>query len=222
MNPVRIVALVIAGVSLVSTAADATLCAKKSGAIVMRDECRKRETAVSPSQLGGLAGPSGADGSQGARGEKGEKGDPGDFRVVDSTGRFVGIVDVGHPDAIAVRVPDVGLGILYSEQDGQGFYQDGVTLYHESADCEGEPLFGVSRYELIQYVGAFGNFAYFPRLPGDTRTILSREYDANTCATFVTGRGLCCENFAATEAFVASIVAVPLSSLGTPPFHIAH
>jgi hypothetical protein len=220
MNPIRSIALAIAGISLVAGAAEAALCVKKSGVVVMRDECRKRETTVSPSQLGGLAGPSGADGSQGARGEKGEKGDPGDFRVVDSTGRFVGIVDIGHPDAIAVRVPDVGLGVLYVEQDGKGFYQDGVTLFHESGDCEGEPLLGVSRYELIQYVDAFGNFAYFPRLPGNTRTVLSREYNADTCATFVTGRGLCCENFAATEAFVASTVTVPLSSLGTPPFHV--
>lgn len=221
MHPVRIVALALAGLSLVSTAADATLCVKKSGAVVMRDACRKRETPVTPSQLGGLEGPSGEAGTPGAPGEKGDKGDPGDFRVVDSTGRFVGLVDVGHPDSIAIRFPNLGIGILYSEQDGQGFYQGDVTLYHESAECEGAPLVGIDRYELLPYVAAFGNFAYFPHLPGSARTIKSKEYPIASCPTFVTGRGLCCEDYATpSEVFVATTTAVPLSSLGTPPFHV--
>lgn len=222
MNPVRLVALIIAAVSLVATAADATLCVKKSGVVVMRDACRKREATVTPSQLGGLQGPGGDAGSPGTPGEKGEKGDPGDFRVVDATGKLVGIVDVGYPDSIAVRFPGLGIGVLYSEQDGGGFYQSGVTLEHESADCEGEPLVEINRYWLMQYVGTFGNFAYFPRLPGGTRTVRSKEYPSDSCSTFLTARGLCCENLATpSEEFVAPTTAVPLSDLGTPPFRVA-
>lgn len=204
MHPARVLSLAVAGV------------------VVARDACRKRETPLAPSQLGGLAGPVGADGAAGPRGEKGAKGDPGDFRVVDSTGRFVGIVDVGHPDSIAIRVPDVGLGILYSDQDGEGFWQGNATLYHESAECEGAALAGVSRYQLIQYVNVAANPAYFPLLPGSTRTIRSREIRGDTCATFLTGRGLCCEDLSSPEErFVAPTVAVPLASLGTPPFRVA-
>lgn len=222
MNRVRFIVMAATTIALVATGAQATVCVKKSGAVVVRDECRKRETPITPTQLAGVQGPTGADGSQGAPGEKGEQGDPGDFRLVDSTGRFVGIVDIGHTDSIAIVVPGVGLGILYSDQDGQGFWQDGVTLYHESTECEGEPLVDVNRYELIQEVDAFANSAYFPVLPGGTRSIKSKEYATNTCATMITGRGLCCEDVATEDRFVARTVGVPLSTLGTPPFHVVY
>ena len=78
----------------------------------------------------------------------------------------------------------------------------------------------VFRADLIPFIEAFANNAYFPNLPGSTRTIKSDEFDTNTCSTFITSRGLCCENFQTPEdRFVAPAVVVPLANLGTPPFH---
>jgi Collagen triple helix repeat (20 copies) len=234
MKTVRFIAIAAGALVLVAGRADAAaLCVKKSGAVVVRDVCKKKEGAIDPAQFVGAQGPSGANGAQGAAGrdgaqgaagapgERGEKGDPGDFRVVDSTGKFVGIVDVGHSDSVAVGVPGVGIGILYTE-DG-GFYQGDVRLHHESTECTGEPLVEINRYELIPSIGAFANTAYFPVPPASTRTIKSEEFVTTTCNTFITGRGLCCRNLDPTvERLVAPITPVPLSTLGTPPFHVVY
>jgi hypothetical protein len=77
----------------------------------------------------------------------------------------------------------------------------------------------VFRADLIPFISAFANNAYFPDLPGSTHTIKSDEFDTNTCSTFITTRGLCCETFNTPEdLFVAPAVVVPLVNLGTPPF----
>lgn len=218
---------------LVAPGADAVMCIKKSGTVVARDACRKKETPVSAADFLGAPGVPGRDGADGVtgvagapgpRGEKGEKGDPGDFRVVDSTGKLVGILDIGHSDSIAVVVPDVGLGILYSDKDdASGFYQEYATLYHEATLCQGEAFVQVDRYELIPEIGAFANTAYFAQLPGSVRTIASEEFATSTCTTFITPRGLCCKDYSAPEdRLVAPAIPVPLSTIGKPPFTVVH
>ena len=239
MNSIRFIAIAAGALALVAGRADAVICVKKSGTVVMRAVCRKKETPIDPAQFVGAQGPAGrdgaqgpagrdggqglagTDGAQGKRGEKGDKGDPGDFRVVDSTGQFVGIVDVGHSDAMAVVVPGVGIGILYTE-DG-GFYRYVDSLYHESTGCDDEPLVEVNRYDLIPYVQAFAATAYFPGQPTSTRTLKSYEYSADQCSTFITERGLCCADLTSPrEALVAPTAPVPLSTLGTPPFRVVY
>ena len=135
-------------------------------------------------------------------------------------GRIVGIGDVDDPDDIALKVPGVGAGILFVNENNDGFFQGDITLYHESADCADAPLVQVFAFDLIPFIGAFANTAYFPDLPGSTRTIKSEEFDTNTCSTFITTRGLCCEDVDALEdLLVAPAVLVPLTNLGTAPFH---
>ena len=225
---------------VLAAGANATLCIKKSGAVVVRDVCRKKETPVStadfagvpgaPGQNGeagapGAPGTSGASGSRGEKGEKGEKGDPGDFRVVDRTGKLVGVIDIGHPDSIAVVVPDVGLGILYSDKDdASGFNQSYARLYHEDTLCRGEAFVEVDRYSLIPELGAFANTAYFAQLPGSVRTIASQEeYSTSPCSTFITPRGLCCTDLSSPDdRLVAPAVPVPLSTIGKPPFTVVY
>lgn len=227
MKPVRFSIAVAAAVALAAGSAQATMCVKKSGAVVVRDTCRKKETAMSTADFVGAPGPAGADGAagpRGAKGEKGEKGDPGDFRVVDSTGKLVGIVDVGHSDSIAVTVPNVGTAVLFSDKDDPtGFYQEEAQLFHESVGCQGAPLAQTSRYNVIPYIDAFANTAYFPDGEGSVRTILSEEYATTSCGTFITTRGLCCTDYTSPDDIrVAPVIPVALSTLGTPPFHVAH
>jgi hypothetical protein len=213
----RIVLATVAVASL-ATGADAAMCVKHSGVVVVRDACKKKETLLSSAQFVGEQGPAGAPGAHG------EKGDPGAFRVVDSTGKLVGFVDLYYTASIVVDVPGLGLAQVYSDQDGSGIWPDDDTqLYHESNDCEGEPLASPERYPLIPYAQVFANTAYFPLRPGSTRTIKSYEFVTNTCNTFVTGRGLCCENYSSPEEqFVTRTTPVPVSQFGTPPFHVEH
>ena len=229
MKNARSIAIAATALALVAGSADAAVCVKKSGIVVVRDACKKKESPMDLAQFVGSQGPAGgngatgspgAPGAPGASGAKGPKGDPGDFSVVDSTGRIIGIGDVGHSDSIALKVPGVGPGILFADENDEGFFQGDITLYHENTDCTGEPLVRVFRSDLIPFIDSFANTAYFPDLPGSTRTIKSDEFDTNTCSTFITTRGLCCETLQTPEdLFVAPSVVVPLANLGTPPFH---
>src|SRR5262249_20346414 len=115
MHSVRFIAIAATTLALFAGHVDAAVCIKKSGIVVMRDACKRKESPIDLAQFvgaqgpagangatgsqgapgtNGERGPAGADGSQGApgtKGEKGEKGDPGDFQVVDSTGKIIGI-----------------------------------------------------------------------------------------------------------------------------------
>src|SRR5262249_54555570 len=232
MNGIRSIAIAASTFALLASSADAAVCVKKSGVVVMRDACKKKESPIDLAQLVGAQGPAGADGapgsqgapgapgsqgapgapgsqgapgapgsagapgapgSPGAPGAKGEKGDPGDFLVADSTGRTIGIGDIGYSSAVAVRVPGVGSGILTIDSNNEGFYQY-TELFHESTGCTGESLVEVYASDLVPYVAAWANTAYFPKLPGSKRTVKSREYVLNTCSTIITPRGLCCQD----------------------------
>ena len=74
--------------------------------------------------------------------------------------------------------------------------------------------------DLVAFIDSFANTAYFPKRPGSTRTLRSKESVVPMCSTPMTSRGLCCESLGAPEDRpVASTVRVPLAALGTPPFH---
>jgi len=225
MNGIRSIAIAASALALVANRADAAVCVKKSGIVVVRDACKKKESPMDLAQFVGTQGPAGANGATGSPGapgtpgEQGPKGDPGDFHVVDNTGKIIGLGDAGHPERLVLKVPGVGAGRLSVDDNNDGFFQGEIILYHESTDCTDSPLVQVFRSDLIPHIGAFANNAYFPDLPGSTRTIKSDEFDTNTCSTFITSRGLCCENLSTpTDTFVASAVVVPLANLGTPPF----
>jgi len=221
MQPV-IAIIALAATITFARGAEAAMCVKKSGAVVVRDACRKKETPISTSDFVGAPGAPGRDGAPGARGEKGEQGDPGGFRVVDGSGKLVGVLSIGHSDTIGVVVPNVGAGIIYSDtEDPSGFWQGEAELFHEGLDCTGESLALLNRYSLVPEIQAFANSAYVPKLPGSTRTIASREEIRSSCPTFVTPRGLCCENLSTPDdRLVAPVVTVPLATLGTPPLSV--
>jgi hypothetical protein len=79
MNFASSIAFAVA-LSLAASSADAVvLCQKRSGAVKVRDACRKKETQIDLGQLGlrGPQGPKGERGDQGLPGPQGEQGPPG-------------------------------------------------------------------------------------------------------------------------------------------------
>ena len=73
-----LLALGLAGALTVGSDASAGLCTKKSGTVVFREACGKKETALGLDALGlGTGGGAGPKGDKGDRGPKGEPGEPG-------------------------------------------------------------------------------------------------------------------------------------------------
>ena len=71
---IRWLVVVVFGANLFAVAAGASvLCVKKSGAIALREACRKKETQLDPSQAG-IVGPKGDKGDQGNTGAMGVPG----------------------------------------------------------------------------------------------------------------------------------------------------
>jgi len=147
-------------VLIVCPAQAAVLCKKKkSGVVVMRDACRKKETKIDLGQFGvtGAAGPPGtpgapgapgAPGSPGSTGAPGAQGPAGPALVVkDANGTFVGVVaDASNATRVWRRIGDV-LVIFGVSQDGNSLLPAIVgegSQYYESSDCSGQ-AFGVAR-----------------------------------------------------------------------------
>jgi len=206
--------LAVAALSLLVAPADAALCVKRSGAIVARAACKQKETALSPDVFSGSPGPAGAAGA------KGDKGDPAGFPVIDSTGRKIGVVDAYS--YMPVFLPSVG--ILSFEVGPEGFepYNSQPYLYHEGTNCSGPALF--PRYAgdgFIQYPEVFSGTAYYAGDPIAEHTFNSYETPSPTCATGLTPRGFCCENFSSPSTRDAGPVqTLNTSTLGTPPFSV--
>jgi len=89
----RIMLPILLALLLTGVARAAVLCAAKSGAVKLRETCRKKETPVDPSALGLLV--------QGPKGDKGNPGDPGrsalDILRSGETIRGVWSVGGAHP-----------------------------------------------------------------------------------------------------------------------------
>jgi hypothetical protein len=109
----------------------AVLCQKKrSGAVVVREACRKRESPLDPSQLG-LVGAKGDKGDQGEPGQQGDKGDQGDAGPSGPPGiseyeyiEIIHNVQIGDTFIVAVASCPAGKKLLgggYAIQDGK-FY----------------------------------------------------------------------------------------------------
>src|SRR2546427_3998831 len=80
--------LALAGVSAQVDAA--MLCAKKSGALFLREACKRKETPIAPAAFGtgptGAAGPTGPTGSGGPTGPMGPTGPAGDTAPTGAAG----------------------------------------------------------------------------------------------------------------------------------------
>ena len=196
------------------------LCKQKSGALVARDACRKKERAVDLSALAPL-------GPQGEKGTAGAAGMPGAYplRLVDSTGMELGPILRFFPTQsfVEIRSSLLGQPVVFSVlPSGFEHNQSGAIseVFYQSSDCSGVPLIRQQAEAVIAQV--YGDYAYFSAEVPVDHTYGSAENDTGgaTCTggAVATGRGTCCGT---TSGMISSQVAVrvALSALGfTPPF----
>jgi hypothetical protein len=179
-NRKRLAAAMLAGALglIAPPGADAVLCKRKSGALLLRDACKKKETAVDASAIG-TAGPSGAPAPA--------------IRVLDANGRQVGdFTDTGLSVVFVVGELTIQVGV-----GSDGFTQS-VNFLHTTDDCSGDRYLSIFDSErLTLFAGVLGTTAYYASGAADELTIKSIESvrSAADCATdggTVLTKGLCC------------------------------
>jgi hypothetical protein len=201
-----VAALLSVGLALTATeAAHAlVLCKRKSGALALREACKKKETAVDASAIGTL-GPAGAAAPS--------------LRVVDANGRQVGdFTDRGS--TVIFAVGEVSLEIAVGSD---GFTQQ-VSFLHTSDDCSGDrymSLFAPER--LARFAGVVGTTAYYAVPPGQELTFAAFEFitsaaDCTAGAGTVLPNGLCCSK--STNVINAALPATFDLGAYVPPFRV--
>jgi len=213
--------------ALVSGASDAVadvLCAKRSGKIVVRESCRRRERPVDAQALG-LVGPAGTVGPPGAPGPDASPGGL-PYRVIDSTGQPFGVLlafDTLRARTV-VTLPDGPVQFVVINGALNTLEISPYVLYAEP-DCAGPPFIRAGG-GLVPTVQKFGDVGYYSRAPGfELMTAASVENepvsDGDTCSPDIaTDRGTCCHNIP-FGAYVSPAQTVALSTLGvTPPFTV--
>jgi hypothetical protein len=200
--PCLLVSLV--GVVLVSAVppACAGLCQKKSGAVVFRNACKRRETALSLPDLGA-------------------KGDPGPgVRIIDSDGRPVGpVLDTGVD--VAIQAQDRTLRVLV---DRTGFPASG-SFDHPSADCSGARYLQTAS-PFLATATVLGGVAYYPANDTQQLAINSFEYPSSPQGTCDSGDpslvgGTCCHASSQGTRDESTVLTFDLSTLGlSAPFSL--
>lgn len=156
----------------------AVLCKRKSGALLLRDACKKKETAVDASAIG-TAGPAGAAAPA--------------IRVVDANGGQVGdFTDTGLSVVFVVGELTLQVGV-----GSDGFTQS-ASFLHTSDDCSGDRYLSVfDSQRLTLFAGVLGATAYYASGAAEELTIKSIESvrSAAACASDggkILTNGLCC------------------------------
>jgi len=163
--------------------AEAMLCAKRSGAVVFREACKRKEKALD------LA-------AEGLIGAKGDAGPPGiahpRIRAVDAnTTRLAGTVnELG--DLVRTR----GSAVFGLELRSDGFAAGHGVLF-ETSDCTGPRRVNASARDLYDLASVHGTTAYYADGPVELRPVTSRlEPSAAAGCTGVdvydAATGLCC------------------------------
>lgn len=196
--------------------AEAMFCKTKTGAVVLRDACRAKETALDVP----LVGPGGAPGAPGAAGATGLP----PLHLIDATGALVGpVVNLswyvqtpaevlaGAPLIFAlVRNDAVGgaalLGVDYTGLPSGMIYWTGAT-------CTGEAFIpGDALMPVLQVIGG----TMF--VPGAARTAQAvgalEQVNASNGCTSVTPRGGCCQVSANTLATARLLTSQSFATLG--------
>ena len=211
------IAAVLLGLLASAPGADgAVICRKKSGVLVSREACSKREAAVDLAQVGVL----------GPTGPEGPGGPAGGALIKDANGQLVGYWlvmpnNLGAGDPGVVR--DVGGTVAFIRADTSGFVLSG-SLYYTSADCSGTP-YAVGIPGMLVPSAAVGSAtAYVPTGTPTMRTLnSSASFMSMSACTMAVGTFLppdrCC--FPVSYMLdTLSVQAVDLTPLGfVPPFH---
>lgn len=187
MTAVRRVSIALA-VSIVATTvspAAAALCQKRSGALVVRDACKKREIPVPLEEV--------APAVAGAPGALGDAGRPV-ARVLDASGRELGRVLRFGAEVIDVQLERAALGApVVVTVRPQGMLG---SVYWNAAGCTGTPLIGESP-DVARRAEVLGTTLYLPAASAGEQTLPSLELGGTSCDTanpelVLTVRGTCC------------------------------
>jgi len=220
----RLLAIVL-GLALLLPAGDAralVACKTRSGKVVVRDACRRKETGISLAELG-VPGAPGAAGAAGAPGRAA-------LYLLDANGveigpvvnavEFVGFLSSGDPHLHALIHGDQIGGAALIAAD----LRDGVvgTVSYASTDCSGSPL--VAGNTLMPVLQVIVDTVFRPVQPAGAAMLQSTERsDPSLGCTSVTPRGGCCRSQSATPnntLWTASTTT--LSALGLhAPFHVS-
>ena len=223
MSGRRLACTLVAGVVLLAAQADAAvLCRRGTGKIVRRETCRKAEQVLDSSRLD-LSALAGAQGDPGPPGPRGQH----PLRLVDGVGAELGPIQALSTSNLAVVVithPALIVPVQFRVDHG-GFVRDiggsNAFVLYAAADCAGVPYLGGASGPVVGG-RVYGDAAYYPTGPLQSRPVLSSEVDAqgNPCSggSTATGRGTCCSNFSDTLN-AAPAARVPIADLGfIPPF----
>jgi hypothetical protein len=193
------------------------LCSRKAtGAVKVRERCRKKEHQVDVAQLGlfGSPGDPGPAGSAGPRGAAAPS-----VRMVDANGTPFGV----RADAFGQVYFDVGGGALVLVFASRTSFEGGSVDF-DQIGCAG-PAFADHRSSRIGRAGNVqGGVIYYPGDPVATHNIKSHRSVAGPAGcdpgSVALLGGFCCRNDAFTEE-AGPALAYDLAPLGlTPPFHV--
>jgi hypothetical protein len=194
------------------------VCAKKSGRLLTREACKKRETAALPGAVA-LVGPAGPQGATGARGPVALL----PYEVVDATGKqFGSLIAVLSGEAqVVTPVPGIDVPVQFIvDVSNAGFYIPPEPLWYEQPGCVGTPLYADGD-TMVPVGRVFGTRGYISRTVPTDHAVESYEYvpdpDCSSGDT-LTERQTCCTN-SSTTAVVAPAEGFDVSVLGvTLPF----
>jgi len=198
-------ACVVAATALMSAPSSAAvLCQKKSGTVVVREACKKKET---PLDLAEVVGGSGA-------------------IVVDANGKIVGSiadVEAGGGPRVVRRVGDVSLLLRVN---AGGFTESQAGFFYESTDCTGQILLPATAGSLFADASVRSGVAYYAAgtpVTFTARSSLGPTLTPGMCfaGTFVPP-DLCCTPFPSPIALPAvPATTLDVSTLGlAPPFRV--
>ncbi len=207
----------------VPSAEAVTLCAKRSGRLVTREACKKRETAAIPGAIT-IVGPTGPQGAAGPAGAAAII----PHEVVDATGKQFGTLlswQGGRAQVIAT-VPDVDVPLQFNIEEGDFFNLPAQeSVLYPAAGCSGAPFIRDAG-GLVPMALVFGTRAYFSRTLLSQQAVASREFRPSTpgdCGVGATdtGRQTCCTDVATFMDDLSPAETFEVSVLGvTPPFTV--
>ncbi len=209
--------LALAGALLLVVAADSaralTLCAKRSGRVVAAERCKRRDTPLTPADLG-IVGLPGQMGSTGPAGPSGQV----PLRIVDGSGNDVcHVIDASsEPQCVLDRppLPQPVLLVFPALPVDTGIDIGTDAVYYPQADCAGQPHIESTR-PLLPPASVLGHALYYSTATNAMLLPQSFEHVVDPCPGTPTTRGTCCEPYTSMSMpSSAPAVRFDLSDLG--------
>ena len=208
------IVLIVSSLLVAAPARADVLCQSRTGAVILRAACKKRETRVELPR--GPQGPPGA-------------AAPVPVRIVDAVGKPVGLVpDPFNEDNYSRVLVEAGTHLVALYVTPAGFAEstppNGV---HLNADCSDPPLVGTQPAPLVRYGFVSGGVVFYagdPIVKLTPAALAARVSPPSACGSMggtPLPDGNCCLDGGLTEGTFGPLTTFDLSTLGlTPPFRL--